>query len=87
MATLTIRNLPDEVHAWLREQAQRNRRSLNQEIISELARLSGCSEAHQAALARERMHKAIAESEKLRAGVKRFMTAKEIDHAIEAGRA
>ena len=86
MATLTIRNLPDDVHARLRAQARRNRRSLNQEIIAELARVSGQSEADGVAIARERMRQAIRETEKIRAGMKRFMTAKEIDEAIEEGR-
>lgn len=37
MKTITIRGLPDEVHARLKEQARKNRRSLNQEVIAELA--------------------------------------------------
>jgi len=37
MKTLTIRGLPDEVHERLKEQAKRNRRSLNQEVIAELS--------------------------------------------------
>ena len=86
MATLTIRNLPAEVHARLREQAKRNRRSLNQEIIAELARVSGQSEPDRVGIARERMSRAIRETEKIRAGMKRFMTAREIDEAIEEGR-
>lgn len=36
MKTLTIRGLPDEVHGRLKERAEKNRRSLNQEIIAEL---------------------------------------------------
>lgn len=38
MATLTLRNVPDELYAALKESAKRNRRSLNQEAIAELAR-------------------------------------------------
>ena len=34
MATLTIRNLPEDLHAALKERARKNRRSLNQEVIS-----------------------------------------------------
>ncbi len=86
MATLTIRNLPDDLHARLREQARRNRRSLNQEIIAELARVSGQPETDQVGIARERMRRAVRETEEIRAGMKRFMTAKEIDEAIEEGR-
>jgi hypothetical protein len=33
MSTLVIKNLPDRLHARLREQAERNRRSVTQEAI------------------------------------------------------
>lgn len=33
MATLTIRNVPDELHERLKERAERNRRSLNAETV------------------------------------------------------
>jgi plasmid stability protein len=36
MATLTLKNIPDELHALLRESAERNRRSLNSEILIRL---------------------------------------------------
>ena len=36
MAILTIRDVPDELHQRLKEQAKLNRRSLNQEVIAEL---------------------------------------------------
>lgn len=36
MATLVIKNLPDRLHSRLKEQAERNRRSLTQEAISVL---------------------------------------------------
>ena len=36
MATLTLKNIPDELHALLKESAQRNRRSLNSEILIRL---------------------------------------------------
>ena len=34
MATLNIKNLPDRLHAQLRERARRERRSVSQEAIS-----------------------------------------------------
>ena len=34
MATLVIKNLPDELHAKLKAQAQRNHRSLTKEVVS-----------------------------------------------------
>ena len=33
MATLTLKNIPDDLHRQLKEQAARNRRSLNSEAI------------------------------------------------------
>lgn len=33
MANMTIRGIPDEVYAALKESAERNRRSLNNEVI------------------------------------------------------
>lgn len=37
MATLTLRNVPDELYQRLKEQAAAHRRSLNQETIAQLA--------------------------------------------------
>ena len=36
MATLTLKNIPDELHTLLKESAERNRRSLNSEILIRL---------------------------------------------------
>jgi antitoxin FitA len=36
MATLTIRNVPDDLYQRLKELAKRNRRSLNQEVVVQL---------------------------------------------------
>ncbi len=33
MATLTIKRLPDELHEQLKKRAERNRRSMNNEVI------------------------------------------------------
>ena len=33
MAALLIKNLPDEIHAWLKQEAARNRRSMTQQAI------------------------------------------------------
>lgn len=33
MATLTLKNVPDDLHRRLKERAERNRRSLNREAI------------------------------------------------------
>ena len=39
MSQLTLRDVPDELHAWLKSQAVANRRSLNQEVIVRLEAL------------------------------------------------
>ena len=36
MANLTLKNIPDELHAKLKASAERNRRSLNSEILIRL---------------------------------------------------
>ena len=36
MATLTLKNIPDDLHALLKDSAERNRRSLNSEILIRL---------------------------------------------------
>ncbi len=36
MPTLTLRDVPAELHQWLKEQAGAHRRSLNQEVIHQL---------------------------------------------------
>ena len=36
MATLTLKNIPDPLHRLLKESAERNRRSLNSEILIRL---------------------------------------------------
>jgi plasmid stability protein len=38
MLTLTLKNLPRDLHAMLKESAERNRRSLNSEILVRLER-------------------------------------------------
>lgn len=36
MATLTLKNIPEELHALLKASAEKNRRSLNSEILIRL---------------------------------------------------
>ncbi|MEL6614587.1 MAG: Arc family DNA-binding protein [Bacteroidota bacterium] len=38
MATLTLKNVPDDLHRRLKERAARNHRSLNREVIHALER-------------------------------------------------
>lgn len=88
MATLTIRNLPDELHLALKERTKRNRRSLNQEVIAELAAVPGDGDdAARLAASRERMARALEAVDEARMGMTRFMSAEEIDAAKREGRA
>ncbi len=84
MATLTIRNLPEAVHAELKSRARENRRSLNQEVIAEL--INRNAHVRNEADDRWRARAMIARARQLRVGMKRFMTAGEIDSAVEEGR-
>ena len=38
MSTLVVKNLPDDLHARLREQAERNRRSVTKEVVTLIER-------------------------------------------------
>ena len=38
MVTLTLKNIPEHLHAALKQSAERNRRSLNSEILARLER-------------------------------------------------
>ena len=86
MKTLTIRGLPDDVHERLKERAKRNRRSLNQEVIAELARSEEDAEKERKALGRERVRRANEKIEAMRATMTDFMTTEEIRAAIDEGR-
>lgn len=77
MATLTLKNVPEELIARLKREAAANRRSMNQEAI---AQLSGGGSLGVAAL-----NEIWARREEMRRrGV--YLTAREIDRAIDEGR-
>jgi len=80
MATLTLRNVPDELYQRLKREAARNRRSLNQEAISLLEKSSPrSSDDVEAELARLDAFRASL-------GERNWPTAEEIDAMIENGR-
>ena len=83
MATLTIRNLPDELHLVLKERAKRNRRSLNQEVIAELISMSSGEGVEKPG---DRVAREIEEIEKLRGRATSFLSADEIAAAKNSGR-
>lgn len=53
MLNLTLKNIPTEVHAALKEAAQMNRRSLNSEILARLEREIAAPTVDRARLARD----------------------------------
>jgi len=83
MATLTIRNLPDELHLRLKAQARRNRRSVNQEVIAEIGRaLEDSSEFAK----KEHVRRMIALAAELRKKLKHPLNPEEIRAGIEEWR-
>lgn len=70
MTTLVIKNLPEELHARLRAQAQRNRRSLTKEAVTVLEQ----------GLMRESARLPLPPPVQLRSG--RTLTVEEIESAI-----
>ena len=57
MATLTLKNIPEGLHARLRQSAEKNRRSLNGEILARLSR----QEESQSLKQRRRQYVALAQ--------------------------
>ncbi len=53
MLTLTLKNIPSHLHARLKESAEKNRRSLNSEILMRLERDVVAPKVDRAKLARE----------------------------------
>ncbi len=53
MLTLTLKNIPTYLHARLKESAERNRRSLNSEILTRLERDVAAPKVDRSKLARE----------------------------------
>ena len=41
MTTMTLREVPDELHSWLKQQAEAHHRSMNKEVIALLEKLRG----------------------------------------------
>ena len=53
MPTLTLKNIPPDLHARLKESAEKNRRSLNSEILTRLERDVAVPRVDARAFARE----------------------------------
>lgn len=82
MRTMTLRDVPDEVHARLKERARRNRRSLNQQAIADLSEM-GLGETTEERVTR--VEREIRASEALRARASGFLSAGEINSAKREG--
>lgn len=82
MATLTLKNVPDDLHRRLKARAERNRRSLNREAIRLLE--EGVT-ADPAGPIDEAWERATAVRERL-ASEGFWTTAAEVEAAIEEGR-
>ena len=83
MPTLTIRNVPDDLHEALKERARKNRRSVNQEVIAELSEVAvGDQEMGK----RNRAMQMIALAGELRKELQRTLSPEEIRVAIDEGR-
>ncbi len=81
MATLTLHTPPDTLHAMLTRLARMHQRSVNDEAVAVFA------QALPKELSRaEVIASVIAETDKLRQGMTSFLTAEQIDAAIEEGR-
>ncbi len=84
MKTLTIRDLPDALHAALKDRARRNRRSLNQQVIAELSRIEAVETGEERAA---RVEREIRNAAALRNKATGFFESEEIDAGKREGRA
>jgi predicted transcriptional regulator len=80
MKVVTVRGRPDELHARLKERARENRRSLNQQILVELAA------PEEDARVKGRAERLIALSREMRKKIAHPLTASEIRAGIREGR-
>jgi plasmid stability protein len=78
MATLTVKDLPTEIHRRLKARAERNGRSLNREVI----------ECLEASVRPERVdvQAFLEEARAIRRSLKHRLTAREIEHLKREGR-
>ena len=51
---MTVREVPDELHSWLKQQAEMHHRSVNKEVIAQLEKLMGKTEEIAESTAAER---------------------------------
>ena len=78
MATITLKNLPDELHERLKKRAAQNRRSLNNEVIA-------CLEGTAAMESRD-TDRFLAEARALRKTIGGYLTEKQLNRYKRSGR-
>ncbi len=78
MATLTVKNLPDELYEKIKASAAANRRSINQEVIFLMERILTVEE--------ESFEKTLAEARRLRDQLGIYVTDAELSQAKNEGR-
>ena len=78
MATLTVKNLPDELYEKIKASAAANRRSINQEVIFLMERVLKAEE--------ESFEKTLAEARRLRDQLGIYVTDAELNQAKNEGR-
>jgi plasmid stability protein len=78
MATITLKNVPREVHFNIKKRAEKNHRSINGEIIACLEKILGLCE--------EEADSILAKMEEAHKGLKFKVTLKEVQEAKIEGR-
>ena len=81
MATLTLHNIPDTLHVTLTRLARMHHRSVDEEVVAVFEKTLP-KELSRA----EVVASVIANTHKLRQGMTGFLTAEQIDAAVEEGR-
>ena len=82
MATLTLHNIPDTLHAALTRLARMHHRSVDEEAVAVFEKALPKEPSREEEIAR-----IIKETDEARSRMTRFMTDEEIDAAVEEGRA
>ena len=78
MATITLKNVPPNVHIGIKKRAERHHRSVNSEIVYCLERILG--------LAEDEVEETLAKVEIAHKGIKTTLNQREIRDAINEGR-
>lgn len=78
MATITLKNIPKFLHFEIKKRAEMNRRSINSEILTCLEEFLGFKEKD--------AENILAQAERIRKGIKGFLTQEMLDQFKKEGR-